>query len=439
MNPSTYPHPGAQTIATPLPSVKGEGTGIESDDRSGSTRSCADFLALGNRGHPRFVTQAMTSLVASLLLFGLGDPGLIPNATGRFPVGTTRLPVELSAKSKTHRQIQLWYPASVRGRTRYVPDDGTMAALRAGEFMEQKPEMLDRWAKATIDAALDAPPAGARTKWPLVFLCPGMGMPTLCYTALAKQLASDGNLVVAIDFAPGGFLVHEGKLLQEGPTGDDEATYGKISDDWAAQMLEILDSVRKGAKGVLARADLKRVAAIGHSLGGAAALEAARLDPRIRACVNLDGIPESYVGAHGIASTVLLLRSHIGYSDADLERLHRTREAWDQKGKEILASMRKLLSGHGGDAWVLSVDGANHVSFSDAPFTMPTAISRWGGTPLEPERLQTIVVGLIEGYLANRFSGRAFPGKLPPEVSVQVRRVSSRTLLFLGHPAECLL
>lgn len=368
------------------------------------------------------------SLIASIVALALAGAPLIPNATGPHPVGTVRLPVEVSAKSKTHRQVQLWYPAGKRGTSPYVASASTMAALRAEAFMEQKPDVFDTWDKATIDALPDAPPAASKAKWPILFLCPGQGMPTLCYSTLAKQLASDGNLVVAIDFASGGFLVHEGKLLREDPPGDDEAAFGKISDDWAAQVLELLDRFGKGetkgsAKRVLARADLKRVAVIGHSLGGAAALQAARLDPRIRACVNLDGIPESHVAAHGIATTVLFLRSHVRYSDADLEKLHRTREEWDRRGQEILGSMKKLLAGPGGDAWVLAVDGTNHVSFSDAPFTMPGAISKWGGKLLAPARLQTLVVGLIEGYLANRFARRRFPtGTLPPEVSVQVRR-----------------
>src|SRR5262249_50130031 len=140
--------------------------------------------------------------------------------------------------------------------------------------------------------------------------------------------------------------------------------------------------------------DPRKVAVMGHSQGGAAALEAARRDKRIKAVINLDGVPLGYVFDHGISTTALVLRSHVDYSDDDLARLHRTRAQWDERGRAALAEMQRLLSVPGGNAWVISIKGTNHSSFGDAPFTMPQVISHWGGKIMEPHRFLNLTAGL---------------------------------------------
>jgi dienelactone hydrolase len=352
---------------------------------------------------------------------------LLPKASGPYAVGTSRLPIEQSCATRTHRQITLWYPAArtARGeRAKYVPSDEIMSSIRKEKLLDLAPSVFDSWASEKVDATVNAPIASDKSKWPLIFICPGQGLPILNYTLLAKQLASDGFIIAAMDFGSGGFLVENDKLLHEDPPGDDEAAFGKIADDWAAQVSEIISHL--GSYEVLKMADLGKIAVIGHSLGGSAALEAARVDPRVKAAVDLDGVPESYVAEHGIASSALFLRSHVDYSDADLQRLHRTRAEWDKKGQDILATLKKLLAGPGSDAWILSIVGTNHISYSDAPFAMPSAISKYGGKIIDPKRLQKVEIQLVEDYLAHCFQDQPFPRKgFPPEVRVQVRRQAS--------------
>lgn len=360
----------------------------------------------------------------------------LPWPTGRYMVSTVILPIEESEKTHTHRRVQLWFPGGesrYANPVKYVPDKDTMAAIRSQQLLGQTPAVYDAWAKME-SGALEPPPPLDGKKFPLVLFMPGLGMPALCYSSYAEQLASDGYLVASIDFGDGGFLVQNGKLLSEGPTGNDEASYGKTADDWAVQCSEIIEKMVEHtrpfsygrAETAMSQVDFHKIAVVGHSEGGAASLEAARRDKRISACVDLDGVPVGFVADHGVQTSVLFLRSHVDYSDADLEKLHRSRAQWDARGKQIVDSLQKLFAGPGGDAWVISINGTNHVSFSDLPFTAPQAISHYGGKIIEPRRLYHLWTGLIEGYLNHQFAGRPFPHKMPPEAAIQISRAKSR-------------
>ena len=65
------------------------------------------------------------------------------------------------------------------------------------------------------------------------------------------------------------------------------------------------------------RLDLRRVAVAGHSLGGAAAVQAAALDDRFRSAIDIDGFPRlAEAGAHH--PPVLALVAHLSFTDAAL-------------------------------------------------------------------------------------------------------------------------
>jgi dienelactone hydrolase len=359
----------------------------------------------------------------------------IPFPKGSYGVGLTIFPIEKSTKTGVHRRIRLWYPTrQSRGGVPYA-DSETMAKIRSEKLLDQPPRVFDVWQNMKVNAKVDAMPLTTKGKFPLVFLMTGQGMPAACYTSYAQQLASDGYIVAAIDFAAGGFLVDGKNLLNEDPPGNDESTFGKISDGWAMQASEIINDIsshrsefQKGMGATITPLiDLHKIAVMGHSLGGAAALEAARRDQRIKACVNLDGIPESYVFQHGISTSVLFLRSRVDYSDEDLKRLHRTRAEWDSRGKVVQDKIKGLLANPGGSAWVISINGTNHVSFSDLPFTAPQTISHYGGKIIDPNRLLTLWTSLVEGFLDNRFDNRPFPPrKLAPEEQIQVQRTAAK-------------
>ncbi|MBZ5491863.1 MAG: hypothetical protein LAO76_13110 [Acidobacteriia bacterium] len=361
----------------------------------------------------------------------------IPAPTGPFPVGTFILPIQKLHSTDSSRRVQFWYPAQASAKAElvdYVPDAKALAVFRAEKFLDQPDCVFDNWAKLK-SAATDRPkPAHTGKKFPFVIISPGAGMPRNVYTIYAQQLASDGFVTAAVDYGAYGFLVSGDKQLEEGPKEANEQNFGTVAEDWAAHITELLDEISgkapadKFEREISGIIDLKRIAAIGHSLGGEASLFVCARDSRVHACVDADGgLDGSKLAASGIKSSALVLHSHPLYSDADLAKRHRTRQEFEKIGKKTLADTQALFAQAGGDAWVISISGTGHLSFSDAPYTMPNTISRFGGTIIEPARLFAIVTHLLESYLRHEFDpGKAFRADEFPELTLQVSRTDKK-------------
>lgn len=135
----------------------------------------------------------------------------------------------------------------------------------------------------------------------------------------------------------------------------------------------------------------------------------------------MDGLPFGNV-ARGFGGGALVILSEPEYSDAELASRGRTREQWEAMGKKRLMVWQDILAGPGGDSWVVSVRGTANLTFSDGPFTMPTAITEFGGKQIDPKRGQVIIVSLIEEYLHHAFAGGAFKIAEMPEVVVLTTR-----------------
>lgn len=304
-------------------------------------------------------------------------------------------------------------------------------SLRSVKFLDQPECVFENWGKLKTAARERAKPLSAKNKFPLVIISPGAGMPRSAYTAYAQQLASDGFVVATVDFGSYGFLVSGNKALEEGPKEDNAGSAEIAAEDWAAHISELLDeisgkcpAVNEVEQAILKIVDLTRIAAMGHSIGGTASILACEKDSRFRACINADGgLDFTRLAVSGIRGTALFLRSHPLYSAADLAKRHRTQEEFDKMGKKALAETQALFSKSGGEAWVLSIDGTGHMSYSDAPYTMPTTISRFGGTIIEPGRLFKIIIRLMETYMEHEFdSSKPFQPNEFPELKLQVSR-----------------
>lgn len=122
----------------------------------------------------------------------------------------------------------------------------------------------------------------------------------------AEELASRGAIVIALDHPYDSAIAEldDGRTVgSDLTTTGDDARDQALADGWAgvraADIRAVIDKlVRPGERlPALAAVDPGRVIAAGHSLGGAAAIEAARLDPRIRGVVDIDGMPRSPAGA----------------------------------------------------------------------------------------------------------------------------------------------
>lgn len=296
------------------------------------------------------------------------EPMSLPRPGGPSPVGV----VHLTVKGES---VLLWYPAS--GRTSaaapYISKPTADDIIASEGYYEQSPATIREWQQLTTAAVEGAPPAKGR--YPLIIILPGAGVFAFNYTAFAQDLASRGFFVAAVDY----FSLHAPKRNYK---DDDSAA---MENDMAGAAVATLDHLAKD-KPWSAFLDAKHVFVVGHSIGGAAGISAARLDGRIRGALDMDGAPfgESVKGA---TVPVLVLRSKPLYSDADLAKRGRTRAEFDKLGAEARKTWADFKQRSGKNyVEVLSISGTGHFSFSDAPFVMPNTITRFGGKIIEPGR-----------------------------------------------------
>lgn len=358
-------------------------------------------------------------------------PGLeLPPPTGPHAVGvrTTHLVDDGRAdpfRPGRSRELmaQFWYPARAEAGAapgRYVSD--TMSPLVVDGW-EEEPGCSglprDTAAGVLVHGIADAPPAPEARGCPLILLSPGHGRYRADLTALGEDLASRGFLVAALDHPADAIAVEfpDGRIvpyrepdgLADGDTGD---LSGRYLDVRAADLG--FARARLTAPGFWWHAllDPSRAGVAGHSLGGAAAAEAMRLDPGFTAGVNLDGTPYGDVLRTGLERPFLLCQFTPDDPEFPEETQARGR-LWD-----VLRGPRHHLlvdgGGHGSATDLDALAGPlGYREFTDAEEYAFALGSLPGGRGTEITR--TCVAGFFEERLLD---APGFLEALPPEVTV---------------------
>lgn len=305
--------------------------------------------------------------------------------------------------------MQLWYPGQPTSTGRPMPYLGREAAESdavadgiAAQF--GVPRLIFGEAAAAhgnalvnlAPAALGSAPGSQRL--PVVLFSPGLGGVRTQNTVLAEALASRGWLVVALDhpYDSAAIRYADGTVVRSRlAVGPDDAEADRTAGDWtrlrAADLRSALDRLGSldadASTSFAGRIDLTKVAAVGHSLGGAAALQAATDDTRIGAVVNLDGFPRTR-GAHPIAAPLLVMVAGRGTGNAANDSDYRT---------AVTAALRNGGPGSRG----VTVPGAGHLTFTDAPLFLPPVPSLVGSGPRDrgPGLTRDAVVAFLDHAL----------------------------------------
>jgi hypothetical protein len=182
--------------------------------------------------------------------------------------------------------------------------------------------------------------------------------------------------------------------------------------EWSRDISYALDIVMKGA--MSPAIDWTKVGATGHSSGGMVAIETCERDARVVTCVNMDGGVSSPDGKpmaafvpRGVTKLALFLRSQPLYDDTTLARRGITRAEWEKRGEGGRIGFDSLAARSRAPLWVAFVAGTGHFSFSDAPFVMPTAITRFGGRIIAPGRGFTVITSALRAWFDERLLGKA--------------------------------
>ena len=345
---------------------------------------------------------------------------VLPKPTGDRRVGTMIVhladPSRPDSFDKQHgpREImlQLWYPADPQNRgvvAPYVASPLVIDEMIKRQYNFQQPATIEAIRKLNTVAIADAPIDRSGPRYPVLLLSHGLGEPRFNYTSLAEELASHGYIVATIDHPYGGLTaLPDGRILStdSDPRGGTDEGAAELTKEWAQDAKFVIDSLTASASdkrgqthAVAARADLSDVGMLGHSLGGAAALEACRIDERFKACADLDGQAFGQVTVEGVRKPTLIVRESPLYSDADLAKRGRTRETWEQMGREGQKLWARLQPRDPRTPfYMIKIAGTGHMSFSDLAFTMPDTISRFGGKMIDPNRGFTIIATYVRSF-----------------------------------------
>ena len=342
---------------------------------------------------------------AALLAWSFVPVPELPAPSGPYPVGShvfrwidPERDEAVTADPHDHRNVvvQAWYPAVAGEGTgsRYIDGLGRLpswVSLIPGLAMRHY-DRIDTHARA------DAPVVPQRMRWPVVLFSPGYGASRAFYTGLLADLASRGFVVLALDhpyeapvveLADGGLATPVQRFL---PDDRDRSRYMSAQQALrAADLRHVVDRIgRPGAFGprLSGRLDPQHIAAIGHSFGGASAVEAAMGDPRIRAVANLDGTLYGRAATDPMPVPFLLLESD-----------HRETRHSPHYLQGNLALERHLRAG----GYRYQIAEANHYSFTDVPLYLSAparfAIAAWIGGSRGPARSQAASNDVLAAFL----------------------------------------
>ncbi|MBB6436179.1 dienelactone hydrolase [Streptomyces candidus] len=376
-------------------------------------------------GRPAWRARWWLALPGSLACAGLIASGpsavwafpvpVFPEPSGHFAVGThvvqwtdPNRPETATADPHDRRTVvaQLWYPAQqspagvqraqYAGRTKQEARTVSDALAR---YAGLPGFLVDGVPRARTHAVFNAPVADTGGRFPVVLFSPGLGGVRTQNTAWAEELASNGYVVAALDhpYDSAAVVLADGRTVNTkiAATGDDEednkraaATTGIRAADLSYALTQLGRLDRGETAGPLTgRLDTDRAAVTGHSLGGGAALQAARQDRRFDAVINLDGYPRD-PQLRPYRQPVLALTQAIT-PDTDPRYIPR---------------LTQVLELSTATSYRLTIPGTAHLTFMDAPLYLPPVPSMVGslGRTESPHRVAATTLAFLNTTLRHK-------------------------------------
>ncbi|MEU8033564.1 dienelactone hydrolase family protein [Streptomyces sp. NPDC049099] len=309
-----------------------------------------------------------------------------PEPSGNFAVGTRVVqwtdphrPETFTTDPHDRRTVvvQLWYPAqkSLTGaeRAQYLGRTEHEARTVSDALARQvglPGFLVDGVPRAHTHSVFNAPVAGGGGRFTVVLFSPGSGGVRTQNTAWAEELASHGYVVAALDhpYDSAAVVLTDGRTIHTKTvsTGDRDKD-DKLAAGWtavrAADLSFVLTQLDRLGRGEITgpltgRLDTSHVAVTGHSMGGAAALQAARQDHRFDAVIDLDGYP------HGPTSPSL-----------HQPTLALTQAITPGTDPHYIPRLTKALKRNTATSYRLTIPGAAHLTFMDGPLYLPSVPS----------------------------------------------------------------
>jgi Platelet-activating factor acetylhydrolase, isoform II len=359
----------------------------------------------------------------------------LPKPTGTYLVGTRIVYLkdpnrteDKAAMPGTPRElmVQFWYPAD--------PSNNPLAAYeRLSETIPVTSYRSVLW----TNSREAAPVATQGGPFHVLLFNHAWGGRRTQDTFLTEDLASHGYVVASIDHTYNtSRVVLPGDRVIDYTDGGDAidpslhsaseviATWNKELTKWVADEVFVLNTLQSDnldpKSPWYGRLDTQRAGALGHSFGGAAAVQLCSVDARIQSALNMDGwtfgdlrqraANQPTMFLYGITNIAGPQNPGVGRAEAELDTTD---------SKEVDTSLKQF----GG--YKLSIRNTSHMDFTDHPLVSPWRSWMQPGH-ISPVRIQTIVRAYVLAFFDQTVRG-ANPPLLQPGTSSPYHEVQ------IGH------
>ena len=302
--------------------------------------------------------------------------------------------------------IQVWYPAKLDSNAQRAPyiEHVTPLLEGVGDAISIPPFLLSHLQYVQSNAYKDTRVAKAQNKYPVLLFSHGLTGFRNQNTFQVEELASHGYIVVGIDHPyDAAAIVYPDQsvisLKLESLSGFD--SYMAKSKVWLEDSQFVLDYLTASSelsnspnlsnqsqhdgshqaatgttsnelKWLTTHMDMSQIGALGHSFGGATAVQLLMTDSRIKAAVNMDGVLYGQpVPEQGLSKPYLQMNAEQSIDDEwfrqsldqAVKTTGRSKESYEQFWAESKDRRNKATSGV--DAYSIVINHANHMSFTD--------------------------------------------------------------------------
>lgn len=367
---------------------------------------------------------------AVLMLGGLGG-GIVlstvlpvfqlPAPDGPYQVGTqVRHFVDDSRREPASQDgarelmVQIWYPAAPTGDEQPATyRERATTSLSSAQF-----------ALVKTNALTDAPLASAQLRYPVLIYEPSWDGMRTENTALSEHFASHGYIVVGLDHPYGSraIVFPDGRIvrtaLSDEHAYESDATYQEFLQTIESQImlraadlrfvldrLSVLDAADPKAF-LSGRLDLGHIGVFGFSLGGGVAAQACWSDPRLKACLDMDGVMAGESLRDGTRAPFLLMVGPDPVAPDTLPNASSAQRREMALDWEQFTQMKKLFQQHGG--YWLTINAVKHFNFSDYVFSSPLRRLNRSG-PVAPHKAAHIVREYALAFFDRYLKGTARP------------------------------
>ncbi len=304
-----------------------------------------------------------------------------PTTDGPYPVGVRSYfwidqdREEIFTTNPTDRRhllVEVWYPAEKIHGAEIAP-------------YIQNPEYYGPSADSSVivhlktNSLLNAPLSDANVKYPVVLFSHGMNANRFSSTFLMEYLASNGYIVFSIghtffngiEVFPDGYHPVRDFFPEMEESSSQEEGYQKYSEfiqkftitPMAEDVQFVLDQIEqlqdKGDTLFSQRIDLERLGICGWSIGGVNAAYLCSFDDRFKAGINFDGTLNSIIAEKGVQQPFMILKGEPPEpANPDEEYITMV---------EMIRKYETDFISHSEQVIALTITGARHTNFSDAP------------------------------------------------------------------------